>query len=171
MNCKICHKEDPEHLMRSLIGSVATDSFLCTSCIKRISGGIAPLALIGEEVVVEDDDAPRIEEEKVKEMLNVHCSGCNTTLEEISVTGRFGCEQCYVIYSDIIATADAKIEEKEKRIKEVIKTKYEKGVPTKENILQILKNRMATATKIEDYEEAARVRDKIKKLEKGEDNG
>ena len=170
MNCKICHKENPDHLMRSLIGTSVTDFFICSSCVHKISGSHSPIALIGDEIVVEDFNIPQIEDEKINKMLKIHCPACDTSLEEIGVTGRLGCEQCYVVYSDILASADASLEEKEKKLREAIGAKYNKNEVPGNNKIQSLTDRLTRAIKLEDYETASKIRDEINKL-KEESNG
>ncbi len=163
MNCKLCFKEEPIHLFRCIIGSSSTDMFLCTECMQKVVGNSEPLALIGEELISEDE-ALSLSEQDIHGIMEMQCSNCGTSLEDIESTGKFGCEVCYDLYSDLISTADMKIDEKEKRLKQKVGSNFDKNVGHSK--IDIMKRQMEQAIKMEKYEDAAKIRDEIQKMEK-----
>jgi len=184
MKCQICSKENPENIMRCILGASSNDLYICDDCVDKFYGGRDLLALIGKDIVVEDDSFGGIDAEALKKSLQLCCSNCQVTLEEVGLSGLFGCEQCYVTFSDLIAMADAKIEDKNNKLKEIVGSKdnnvTEEKIPTDKmvespvkeiNESEMLKMQLDQAVKMENYEEAAKIRDQIEKLNKGEVNG
>ena len=165
MNCKLCFKEEPTHLFRCIIGNTSTDLFLCSECIKKVAGNSEPLGLIGEEIISEDN-ALGLNEDVVRNMIGMQCSNCGTSLEEVGGLGKFGCESCYELFSDLIATADMKIDEKEKKLREKVGGNFEKTIECGK--IEVMKRQMDRAIKMEKYEDAAKIRDEIQQIEKDE---
>lgn len=99
-----------------------------------------------------------LEENKLK------CPQCSTTYDELLETGKFGCGYCYLAFKEQIKPI----------IRRIHGTIYHKGkVPEKykkqikiANDLRGLNNRLKSAVKKENYEQAAELRDKIKLLAK-----
>ncbi|MBN1233029.1 MAG: UvrB/UvrC motif-containing protein [Candidatus Coatesbacteria bacterium] len=96
------------------------------------------------------------------EKMRKNCSFCDTAIDEIYRTKKVGCPSCYEVFKDEIRKMLIEIH----------------GVSShNENILNIneidemlyLKQRLARAIKEEDYEEAAILRDQIKKKEKSDE--
>jgi protein-arginine kinase activator protein McsA len=96
------------------------------------------------------------------------CSACQTTWERIKTDGRCGCSQCYATFREQLVSVMAKVQrgplhvgktptEAEKR-----RLRQENLRKRHENQLQMLQNRLKEAVAAEKYEEAARLRDKIK---------
>lgn len=97
------------------------------------------------------------------------CPNCGCTLQEINQKGKVGCSNCYVHYKDVLEPLLNKLhgstkhvgkrpsEEKEPKVKKKIRK-------PKINVKE-LEEKLKEAIKKEDYEEAAKLRDEIKKLQ------
>jgi len=96
------------------------------------------------------------------------CPTCQTTWERIKTDGRCGCSQCYTTFRDQLIGVMARVQrgpthlgktptEAEKR-----RMRQENLRKRQENQLQMLHNRLREAVAAEKYEEAAKLRDKIK---------
>ena len=169
MNCKICHKNEPKYFFRSLIANEAVDTFICEECFRKATQGGEALGVIGEDIIVNNEGTDNLRP-TTQNVMELKCSHCETNLGEISKTGRFGCERCYDIFSDLIAIADAQIDTKEKSLKEDLGDKADESVEFGK--IKALENKMQSAIKNEDYESAAKIRDEIKKLkEEVSENG
>lgn len=94
------------------------------------------------------------------------CPVCKTTLREFKTTGRLGCSNCYEAFREEINNIIKRIapfeRHKQEEIKEV-KPKAKKQ--TKEEKILSLKLEMAEAVKEERYEDAAKIKKQILKLE------
>ncbi len=122
------------------------------------------------------------------------CKGCSSTFENILEKGKFGCEQCYSTFEDEIDALLNKLQGSNRHIGRIGKINSNKlenegfekrqygnadrngeGLNNKEtdnsknkNQIRIneLKLKLKQLVKEENYEEAAKIRDEIKNLEK-----
>ncbi len=92
------------------------------------------------------------------------CDQCGYTLEDYKKTGLFGCDHCYEVFEDHIDDLLLKIHGKNRHVSQTnVKTK----VNSKQTKLEELKEKLEKVIKEEKYEEAAVIRDEIKKIEGG----
>lgn len=169
-NCKLCGAE-PKVLFRCAIGKGVVDVFLCESCYNSQYNTTQPLAMIGDEIITKKGELSLKDKEALNEAMQMSCPKCGVSLVDIGKTGRFGCDECYVVYSDMIAIANAQISNKDKNNTSgpnEDSNQSEHAASVKEGRLSILESRMKKAIKAENYEEAAEIRDEINELRKGE---
>lgn len=91
------------------------------------------------------------------------CPGCGFTRSKFQQTGRLGCSQCYLTFSDEILS---RLGPMHRGLRHFGKHPegYE-GDAFSDRLLTECKERLAEAVSAENYEEAARVRDEIRQLE------
>ena len=101
------------------------------------------------------------------------CDNCNLKFDDFINTGKFGCAKCYETFERKIDPILKNIHGSNRHIGRLgsIKNISNKNVEEekkdkKESKLDILKQDLKDAIKEERYEDAAVIRDKIKKLEK-----
>ena len=112
----------------------------------------------------------------LKEVKQIQCDSCGSTFDDIINTGRYGCANCYDVFEDRmdpilkklqganrhngrlgkISDNNIKFDEKEKV----------KNENRNNNKLEKLQEDLKQAIKEERYEDAARIRDEIKKGDK-----
>lgn len=121
----------------------------------------------------------------LSEMKTLKCDNCGYTFEDIANTGKLGCGNCYDVFQERLdpifrriqganyhvgrvgKMIDSKIDRKIANLanqKEGKTTKLEKN--EKDNQLEKLQEQLKQAIQEEKYEEAAKIRDEIKKIEK-----
>ena len=83
----------------------------------------------------------------LNEVKQLKCDSCGSTFEDIIDTGRYGCPNCYDVFED--------------RMDPILKKLQ--GAQSKMDTLQ---EELKKAIKEERYEDAAKIRDEIKKLSK-----
>jgi protein arginine kinase activator len=98
-------------------------------------------------------------------MEDVSCSVCGMTYEEFKNKGQLGCENCYTAFKQL----DTIIKNMHGSNKHMgkIPNRGQKDLIVKRE-LENLKKKLSEAIKIEEYEDAARIRDEIRAIEKGE---
>ena len=109
------------------------------------------------------------------------CNSCGYTFDDIARTGRLGCKDCYDVFQDRLDPIIKRIQGSNKhvgRIGKIIDSKIENSINENEKeveekkdkkqipALEKLENDLKQAIKEERYEDAAKIRDEIKKLEK-----
>ena len=161
--CKHCFNEEASSIFRCVIGDQINDIYLCEDCMKKVIGNGSPLGMIGEDIIFENiENDHGFSTEKISNKSDLECSCCHTTLNEIQNKGKFGCENCYIIYSDLLAMADAQINHDNDKLKKQLCGNNNEIV--NHGRAEVLKQKMNSAIHVENYEEAAKLRDEINEL-------
>ena len=179
MLCDKCKtKEATFHYKVSENGNV-TEVHLCGDCAKE--AGISTESIFGSHTgnifadFLSDDDvfgsffggllgknAPSLGGSLLGN--SAVCPSCGMTENELSRGGKLGCAECYKTFSRLLAPTVAKLHGN------VVHTgKSPKGYAAhKEKVSELdeLKKKLSTAIEAQEYEEAAKLRDKIRDLEK-----
>ena len=112
----------------------------------------------------------------LNELKTLKCNSCGYTFDDIANTGRLGCKDCYSVFEDRLDPIIKRIQGSNKhvgRIGKIIDNKIDsKNSENKEEKVkqpisekEKLENELKEAIKEERYEDAAKIRDEIKKLD------
>ena len=112
----------------------------------------------------------------LNELKTLKCNSCGYTFDDIANTGRLGCKDCYSVFEDRLDPIIKRIQGSNKhvgRIGKIIDSKIDnKNAKNKEEKVkqpisekEKLENELKEAIKEERYEDAAKIRDEIKKLD------
>jgi protein arginine kinase activator len=173
MLCDICGKKQASVHLTEIIDDQMTELHLCEECAKEkgsqmekhfdLSDLLAGLADMGAQ-----DVQPQIEE-KLK------CPNCGMTYRDFKTTGQLGCGDCYKAFRKNLLPLLKRIHGSTQyfgKTPAVLAAGGSKMQAQKAKIisaaqqLQELKTKLQKAIQAEEFEEAARLRDKIKELEK-----
>ena len=163
MLCDICSKNQATVHLTEVIGGQVTEVHLCEECAREkgaqmeqhfgLADLLAGLADLGKEFET------GVEKE-------IKCSRCGLSYKDFKRTGRLGCSACYTVFKGRLAPLLKRIHGSSQHLgKAPIKTK--KKVKAKAE-LQELKNDLQRAIQLEEFEQAAKLRDKIRELEEKE---
>ena len=100
------------------------------------------------------------------------CDVCGTKYDDFASSGMLGCENCYKVFSRRLDNVLKKIHGNNRHMEDGDRPVISGGtaIPKKkksvEELIAELKEKLESCIKSEDYEQAAIIRDKIKKLEK-----
>ena len=160
MKCEICGVRKAVIHIRQVIGKEQVDLHLCEECAleRGISGE-------GEHVELSISNmlSGLLDIGQLKERKNAICPQCASTWESIRKREKFGCAECYSTFSREIRFLFEKM-----GVQSTHKGKLPKGLSTyKRYLVDVvkLKEGLREALKREDYEKAARIRDRIRELE------
>lgn len=110
------------------------------------------------------------------EVKQLKCDNCGYTFEDIVNTGKLGCENCYSVFENRLDPIIKKIQGSNKhvgRTGKIIDSKISEKINNKDSKtennkdvskVEKLQNDLKKAIKEEKYEEAAKIRDEIKKI-------
>lgn len=112
------------------------------------------------------------------EIKTLKCNNCGFTFNDIADTGKLGCSNCYDVFEDRLDPIIRRVQGANRhagRVGKIIDEKIEKKIvdksnkdnritETKENKLKKLQEELKQAIKEERYEDAAKIRDEIKKI-------
>lgn len=161
MTCEICGKREATVHITEIINNKVTKLHLCEECAKAkgaemedhfgLSDLLAGLADLGSKLEPQAAD-------------NIKCPVCGFTYQDFKKAGRLGCGECYEAFKKQLAPLIKRIHGSERHMGKV-PLMVGKGV-REERSIQDLKIQMEKAIQLEEFEEAARLRDKIRQLEK-----
>ena len=180
MKCERCGKNEANVKYTQIINGIKEKLSLCEKCANDLGIGNVSFNMpidfsnfFGE--FLEGDITNTFPNMKFNTQNT--CEKCGMTFEEFANTGKFGCDNCYEIFTNKIDRilkgvhgADAHVGRKFLQHKEeIIDNKNNIDIKQETNITKIeeLKNKLREVIKEENYEEAAKIRDEIKKLEGG----
>jgi protein arginine kinase activator len=101
-----------------------------------------------------------------EQLENVVCPVCKTSLKEFKSVGKLGCPNCYDMFKEEISNIIKRIAPFETHKQETLKVKDVKPQkPSKEEQIRLLREEMKQAVSEERYEDAAKIKKQITKLE------
>lgn len=156
MKCSNCGKNTATITYKQNINGEVTNLNLCESCAHKL-GIFNSFENIFSPMILDID---YILPEEIK------CKNCGYTLSKYKTTGLFGCGNCYDTFKNEIDNILLKIQGKNRHVGKLNKSKTDFNVK-EENKVSDLKEKLQKLIKEEKFEEAAIIRDEIKKLEKG----
>ena len=177
MLCDICKKREATVHLTEVINEEVNELHICEECAKSKGAqmqqhfGIADL--LSGLVDLPHDSLPK------KKRIHIKCPSCGMSYNNFKKIGRFGCADCYEAFKRALYPLFKKIHgvsyragkepgnrEKKRPLppKPVIAKKTLKPGPDIEDS-QALKARLARAIELEEFEEAALLRDKIRAIE------
>jgi len=166
MLCDICHKNIATVHLTEIVNEKVEEMHICQKCAKdkteeikeqlNISDFLGGLAEIG---------GAKSEKSALK------CSSCGLTYDDFRKKGKLGCQECYATFRDNLLPLLKKIHGSiQHNGKAPFILKREAGEIHLDKKVKELRNRLEDAIKKEEYEEAARLRDQLKKIDKGKNN-
>lgn len=184
MLCQNCGENEANVRYTQIINGVKKEMALCEKCSKKLGVGNMDFSMpINFSSFLSDF----FEEEKeflpsFMEQEKLVCDKCGMTYEDFINTGKFGCENCYEIFSNKIDPIFKNIHGGNRHIGRGISLPFGKSKELKvnsekytdvgadpvfdlNNQLEKLKRDLKQAVQEERYEDAAKLRDEIKRLE------
>lgn len=170
MLCQNCKKREANtHIVRT-VGNNTVEMHLCSECAKE--SGFETSFSVSDFLFGDMLSSPFIKN-KVE-----RCPVCNSTFAQISASGKVGCGNCYKTFEKELMPTVARLHslplhkgktpgkgKTKETVGEIAKPKVKRL--TKEERIAKLKAEQEEMIKCENFEKAAELRDKIKKLEGG----
>ena len=161
MLCDICGKKEATVHLTEIVDGEMTKMHLCEECARKKGSEMEEHFGLGDLLAgLADLDVklqPRTE-------AAIKCPNCGLTYQDFKKTGRLGCGQCYSSFEKFLAPLLKRIHGSAQHSgKTPLKTpRLVKAMDQ----LQQLRAGMQRAIEMEEFEEAAKIRDKIRELEK-----
>ena len=169
MLCQHCKQNEATTHIRRVVNGAAEEFHLCAACAKG-AGLSAQLAspefgfqlsdlfsgFLGSSLHGQPQPAP------------VRCELCGSSLDEIIRSSRVGCARCYETFAEQLRPTLQRIHGALKHTGKAPETDpAETARRQREQEVARLRGEIAAAVQAEDYEQAAKLRDEIRKLEEG----
>jgi len=174
MKCDICNNNEATICLIKIQGNDVERVNICRGCARELSllSGVelyndstaALYKLLQMDNAVNNPSGKSKIFKNLDTRKNLKCSCCGIDLKTIKRTGRVGCSNCYSEFKNIlfpvIKSIQGSLENKGKiPVNTSKKTRLEKSI-------RDLKSRLQNEITIENFEEAAKIRDRIRRLEK-----
>lgn len=160
MKCDLCDKEATIHYTQ-ILNEQVSEAHMCEGCAKKKDSlGNNPKFAISD-LLSSLTDLKETDSEAASEELK--CSGCSIHFTQFKKFGRLGCAQCYDAFSGHLDKLLKRIHGSSQHLGKS-PNKVEKEANMSEGVRK-LRTSLETAIQDEKYEEAARIRDEIKKME------
>ena len=161
MLCEICSKSQATVHYTEIINNEATEMHLCENCARK-KGAILkphfPLADLLSGLI--DLKIPLTLEEKG----GGKCPQCGLTYSDFKKIGRLGCGRCYDTFKESLAPLLKRVHGSNEHVGKSPALAGKEMRTTHQ--LRELRERLQRAIQREEFEEAARLRDRIKGIEK-----
>ena len=171
MLCDICGKNPATVHLTEIIDNQMNELHLCEECAHKKSQQMESQFGLSDLLAgMADFSKPT----KEAEDLRLKCPGCGLTFADFKKIGRLGCAQCYETFRKYLLPLLKRIHGASQHVgksplgKTVkpVRKKPEARPATAEGGIQELRERLSRAIAAEEFEEAARLRDKIKESER-----
>lgn len=156
--CQVCKKREATVFLTQIINGKKTDIWMCRQCagegykidLNTLISGLLGLGWENEEIGPTDQ---------------VACDRCGMTVEEFNRTGKMGCSHCYEVFREPMTVLLKRIQGNT-RHQGKVPEKYA-SVHSTEMEVEKLQQELQECIRVENYERAAEIRDRIRQLESG----
>ncbi len=161
MVCDICGKNQATVHLTEIINDQITELHLCEQCAQEKSQEMEQQFGLSDLLAgMVEFDKPSLD----KETTALKCMSCKLSYAEFKKIGRLGCGECYDTFKKYLGPLLKRIHGSNQHLgKSPLKTS--KGLKKKIDA-QDLRLKLQKAIENEAFEEAAKIRDEIKELEK-----
>ena len=161
MFCEICGKKEATVHLTEIVNEKVTKLHLCEDCAKEKGNEMEEHFGLNDLLAGLADLGTNVEPDVLD---TIKCPSCGFTYHDFKKIGRLGCGNCYDAFKKHLAPLLKRIHGSDRHVGKV---PLMVGKTVKDaRSLQELKVRMEKAIQSENFEEAAKLRDDIKKLEK-----
>ena len=182
MLCENCHQNEASIHYTEIINGVKREHYLCMECARKLNfSGLGdmsdtefPFVRLLTGLLSAGGGGKELEDSP---MMHVCCPGCGMSFDEFTMVGKFGCAECYGVFAPLIEDNMKRIHgdsvHRGKKYKsgsgdmpvsgernDNMKDENDDPVET----LKELNRKLREAVEIENFEEAAKLRDKIRML-------
>lgn len=166
MLCDRCQERPAEVHFTQIVNNIKKQMNLCSACAAALQAESLGAA---SQLNLHDFLAGLINHHftgssiKTNATPQVHCEKCGSSETQVAKSGLFGCSDCYSRFGERVRPLLKRIHGSSTHTGKVPKRTGGTALIAKE--IRLLKNQLQEAIKIEEFERAASIRDRIKELE------
>lgn len=155
MLCTKCGKNKATTHYKSVVNGKVHEEYLCPHCAENLN--------------ISSFYFPNVFSSLLGENANIYkttrCSCCGSSFNDIKRSGKAGCSNCYETFKDEILPSLKQIHGTVKHKKAEVVIENTTKTNSDVNLLESKKQELKTAILEERYEDAAKLRDEIRKIE------
>ena len=163
MLCNVCKLNEAKVHLTQIVGDKMQKVDLCEDCSKE-KGVVDPTSYSLAELFLNPAAAaaPAAEAEASAPGSDVRCPTCGYSQADFKKAGRFGCSDCYTTFGEGLETMLKAMHKGTRHIGKMPAALQQTRVEAQK--LKLLQKKLDKAVAEENYEEAAQLRDEIKRL-------
>ncbi|MGH7162572.1 MAG: UvrB/UvrC motif-containing protein, partial [Planctomycetota bacterium] len=155
--CQSCGKREAKIHFTEIKDGKKTELHICEQCAQEKNIALAFPSLL-QHIMKEGGAGPRAETEPVPSA----CPGCGLPYAEFKAKGRLGCPKCYDSFAPVLVPLLEKVHGKGGHVGKT-PGRFQQALQTRRKAQQLDED-LRQAIAAEDYERAARLRDRIREL-------
>lgn len=172
MLCDNCGKNEANVMYSENINGIKKELHLCRECSEKLGINKMKFSIpMDFSSFIEDflEDFSTTEQNLLmQEIKTMYCDQCGYTYDDIINTGKLGCGNCYNVFDERLEPIIKRIQGTNKHIGRIGKISNKEkieneNIKNKDDKLDKLQKELKQAIKEERYEDAAKIRDEIKK--------
>lgn len=163
MLCDVCAKNQATVHLTEIIDDQMNELHLCEECARQKSEQMEQQFGLSD-LLAGMAEFEKPVKDKESEVVSLRCTNCGLTYADFKKIGRLGCSECYNTFKQYLGPLLKRIQgsvmhfgKSPLKVTRVLKKKID---------LQELRQKLQKAIEMEAFEEAAKIRDQIKELEK-----
>lgn len=166
--CTACQKAIATIVVMDLSeGSVTGSQHVCAECAEQL--GVGPMKPPKLPTQMLEDLLGGLKQPPRQAPRSECCPGCGMTPADFRAKGRLGCPRCYAAFRNDLMPLLQRIHESQSHTGRLPSTMSEAPAPMDPQDLSDLRQKLEDAVRGERYEEAAELRDQLRRAELGED--
>jgi protein arginine kinase activator len=163
MLCDACGKKEATVHLTEIVNEKITKLHLCEACAKNKGAEMEEHFGLSDLLAGLADLGAHVEPEA---MAMIKCSSCGFTYQDFKKVGRFGCSECYETFKKQLDPLLKRIHGSNRHVGKVPLTadRTVKETTVQQSIKE-LKVQLEKAVQAEEFEKAAKLRDRLRELE------
>lgn len=177
MLCENCNQNEATIHYTEVINGVKTERHLCGKCMQELDHsmeGEFPFSKLIKGIL----SSHLVQGSKESNpMLHLSCDKCGMTYQDFTKIGKFGCAECYNVFGPLILDTIKKIQgssthtgrkyQSVRDTDDVSLQELDAVLADDETRLKMLSEKLQSALAVEDYEQAAKLRDEMRLIRGG----
>lgn len=153
MLCEECGERQAEVLVTTVVGGESVTRHLCRECLKKYQAGDLQAVLAAVLALM-------TQKEKQPE---ITCPHCGIAFSEFEKSGMLGCAECYQAFRAQLTPLITKVQGRAQHAGR--RPRLSEEEQERQQKIEALRTQMEAAVAVENFEEAARLRDEIRAME------
>ena len=161
MICNLCGTQEASIHLTEIVNSQMIEIHLCETCAQEKGTDFKTHFNLTELLAgfVDPGKSAKTPEKRFAGK----CPECALTYDEFGKSGRLGCPACYEAFSKMLLPLIKRVQRSTRHVGKRPSRVSAESSQSQE--LQLLQNRLAKSVQMEEFEEAARLRDEIRQAE------
>lgn len=163
MLCQNCGKNEATTHLKRIINGETAETHLCTACASSMGYG----DLLGGFHLNVNDFFGNLfggPQPALNETRSARCEKCGSSFQDIAQSGKLGCADCYSLFQERLMPSLQRIHGKTKHVGK--SAGADTPAAKAKRHLEGLRTKLVKAVEVQDFEQAAALRDEIKAAEK-----